>query len=363
MRRLHPELLKHQRNGTVHRGVRDARASPGVASSAMPVRRAAASRRRRPTSASAATASAVKVDCFECHASRPGQAMGCIRSSIRFMPAPARRVWRRSGATWPPAGWHCDDDDENRQTRSPTPLPPAGAGFSASPRARPACCSRRASSSSRSRAPRPAKPAAAPTRRALGHADRHDPPCDSGCSDCVTACNAENGLDPRPTPTSAQWIRKVEISPSARPRRVGAGDVPALRRAAVRRRVPDRGVVQARRRHRPRRPAHLHRLPLLHDGLPLQGALVRPRAACRAEARRAARQGVRRGLHAVRATHRPWRADDRLRRGLHEAGHGAIVFGNLNDPDSEIRAACARSAQVPLRADLALDPGVRYHGI
>ena len=35
--------------------------------------------------------------------------------------------------------------------------------------------------------------------------------CASGCSDCVSACNTENGLDPRPSPTSAQWIRKVEI--------------------------------------------------------------------------------------------------------------------------------------------------------
>ena len=35
--------------------------------------------------------------------------------------------------------------------------------------------------------------------------------CAIGCTDCVSACNTENGLDPRPSPTSAQWIRKVEI--------------------------------------------------------------------------------------------------------------------------------------------------------
>ena len=35
--------------------------------------------------------------------------------------------------------------------------------------------------------------------------------CASGCTDCVTACNTENGLDPTPSPTSSQWIRKVEI--------------------------------------------------------------------------------------------------------------------------------------------------------
>ena len=36
--------------------------------------------------------------------------------------------------------------------------------------------------------------------------------------------------------------------------------------------MPDRGIVQTGRRHRHGRPAHLYRLPLLHDGLPLQGA-------------------------------------------------------------------------------------------
>ena len=36
--------------------------------------------------------------------------------------------------------------------------------------------------------------------------------CASGCTDCVTACNTENGLDPAaPRRPIAQWIRKVEI--------------------------------------------------------------------------------------------------------------------------------------------------------
>ena len=35
--------------------------------------------------------------------------------------------------------------------------------------------------------------------------------CAAGCADCVAACNTENGLDAKPTPTSSQWIRKVEI--------------------------------------------------------------------------------------------------------------------------------------------------------
>jgi tetrathionate reductase subunit B len=46
-----------------------------------------------------------------------------------------------------------------------------------------------------------------------------------------------------------------------------------------------------------------------------------------------------------------------------KAGHNAIVFGDLNDPGSDIAAACARSSTTQLRADLKLDPGVRYHGL
>jgi hypothetical protein len=72
MRLNHMDLLKHQRNETVHRGVRDPRASlKGCiechASSATGSVAAA------PTDfcASCHGYAAVKVDCFECHASKP----------------------------------------------------------------------------------------------------------------------------------------------------------------------------------------------------------------------------------------------------------------------------------------------------
>jgi molybdopterin-containing oxidoreductase family iron-sulfur binding subunit len=45
------------------------------------------------------------------------------------------------------------------------------------------------------------------------------------------------------------------------------------------------------------------------------------------------------------------------------AGHGAIVFGNLNDPESEISQRVARYATRQIREDLNLDTGVRYIGI
>ena len=46
-----------------------------------------------------------------------------------------------------------------------------------------------------------------------------------------------------------------------------------------------------------------------------------------------------------------------------KAGHGAIVFGDLNDADSEISHRVRETKTTQLRADLALDPGVRYHGL
>jgi molybdopterin-containing oxidoreductase family iron-sulfur binding subunit len=45
------------------------------------------------------------------------------------------------------------------------------------------------------------------------------------------------------------------------------------------------------------------------------------------------------------------------------AGHDAIVFGDLNDPSSGIAKRVAQYQTKQVRADLALDPGVRYHGI
>ncbi|HET9576440.1 MAG TPA: 4Fe-4S dicluster domain-containing protein [Usitatibacter sp.] len=45
------------------------------------------------------------------------------------------------------------------------------------------------------------------------------------------------------------------------------------------------------------------------------------------------------------------------------AGHGAILFGDLNDPQSEISRRVRAVRTTALRADLRLDPGVRYEGL
>jgi len=43
--------------------------------------------------------------------------------------------------------------------------------------------------------------------------------------------------------------------------------------------------------------------------------------------------------------------------------HDAIVFGDLNDPNSELSRELAERSSTQLRADLKLNTGVRYRGI
>lgn len=45
------------------------------------------------------------------------------------------------------------------------------------------------------------------------------------------------------------------------------------------------------------------------------------------------------------------------------AGHRALIFGDLNDPDSEISKRLEEHGGMQIRADLGLDLGVRYQGL
>jgi molybdopterin-containing oxidoreductase family iron-sulfur binding subunit len=46
-----------------------------------------------------------------------------------------------------------------------------------------------------------------------------------------------------------------------------------------------------------------------------------------------------------------------------DSGNGAMTFGDLNDPDSEISQRVAAYATRQIRADLGVDPGVRYQNL
>ncbi len=188
--------------------------------------------------------------------------------------------------------------------------------------------------------------------------------CEPGCNDCVTACNTENGLDPKPTPTSSQWIRKVEIKEIRTGR---ASSVPVMCQHCAEPPCVDvcptgasfkraDGIVLVDR----------------HTCIGCRYCVM----ACPYKARSFVHEplteqvpDVPRGKGCVESctlcVHRIDKGEKTTAcaEACSKAGHGAIVFGDLNDPDSEISRRVREIQTTQLRADLKLDPGVRYHGI
>jgi hypothetical protein len=76
MRRHHMDLLKHQRGETVHKGVREARDSLKrcIGCHASPTTGSVA-QAKTDFCVSCHSYAAVRIDCFECHSSRPEQAI------------------------------------------------------------------------------------------------------------------------------------------------------------------------------------------------------------------------------------------------------------------------------------------------
>ncbi len=48
---------------------------------------------------------------------------------------------------------------------------------------------------------------------------------------------------------------------------------------------------------------------------------------------------------------------------VNSAGRKPIIFGDMNDPNSEISMRLAKLGAKKLRADLGLNPGIRYQGL
>jgi hypothetical protein len=75
MRRQHPQMLRHQRDLTVHRGVRQGRDSlQGCVSCHASAATGSVAQAKTDFCSSCHAYAAVSIDCFECHASRPGAA-------------------------------------------------------------------------------------------------------------------------------------------------------------------------------------------------------------------------------------------------------------------------------------------------
>ncbi len=188
--------------------------------------------------------------------------------------------------------------------------------------------------------------------------------CASGCTDCVTACNTENGLTEPLLPTDPQWIRKIELRQTATGRTASApvmcqhcAEPPCVDvcpTGASFKRAD--GIVLVDR----------------HSCIGCRYCVM----ACPYQARSFVHEpltgqkpDVPRGKGTVESctlcVHRidAGNKTSACAEACSQAGHGAIVFGNLNDQTSEIAQRVRAVASTQLRADLRLDTGVRYQGL
>ena len=187
--------------------------------------------------------------------------------------------------------------------------------------------------------------------------------CAAGCSACVQACNAENGLDPTPTRTSAQWIRIVQVKETKTTR---SAQLPLMCQHCAEPPCVDvcptgasfkraDGIVLVDR----------------HSCIGCRYCMM----ACPYKARSFVHENlydqkpdVPRGKGCVESctlcVHRVDRGGQpACVEACAKAGHHAMLFGDLNDPASEIAQRVRQVATTQLRADLAVDPGVRYAGL
>ncbi len=187
--------------------------------------------------------------------------------------------------------------------------------------------------------------------------------CQAGCDACVSACFTENGIQRGTKETDSQWIRKVELK-----------DKQTGRTASL-----------------PMMCQHCEKPPCV-DVCPTGASFKRADGivlvdrhicigcrycmmACPYKARSFVHEpltdqnpDVPRGMGCVEAcTLCVHRVDQGAQPACVEAcaavGHNAMLFGDLNDPQSEISKRIATVASTQVRADLRLNPGVRYEGI
>jgi tetrathionate reductase subunit B len=184
--------------------------------------------------------------------------------------------------------------------------------------------------------------------------------CKTGCNDCVTACNKENGLSGGTLPTDSQWIRKIDIK-----------DISSGRETSL-----------------PMMCQHCEEPPCV-DVCPTGASFKRADGIVLVDKHRCI--GCRYCMMAC-----PYKARSFVHEPLHDQnpdvprGKGtvesctlcvhridkgkqpacaqacpnkAILFGNLNDANSEIAQKIRSVASVQVRADMQLNPGIRYQGL
>ena len=187
--------------------------------------------------------------------------------------------------------------------------------------------------------------------------------CKPSCTACVSACSSYNGWKNEGRPTDPQWIRKAQVTerssgvshsvPLMCQHCANAPCIEVCPTGASFKRAD--GIVLVDR----------------HICIGCRYCMM----ACPYKARSFVSEAVR--------DQKPWAPRgkgtvegctlcvDRIDAGRVPAcveacareGGGAMTFGDLKDPASAIRRALAAYPSVHLRADLMLDPGVRYQGL
>ena len=187
--------------------------------------------------------------------------------------------------------------------------------------------------------------------------------CDSGCDDCVSACNTENGLSGGSGKTVSQWIRKLELKDP------GSGRTHSL--PMMCQHCEDPPCVDVCPTGASFKRADGIVLVDRHSCIGCRYCML----ACPYKARSFVHETVTdqhpdvpRGKGCVEScTLCVHRVDRGVQPACVEAcaaaGHRAILFGDLNDPGSEIARRIAVHAGTQVRANLALNTGVRYQGI
>ncbi len=186
--------------------------------------------------------------------------------------------------------------------------------------------------------------------------------CASGCSDCVSACNKEHGLREIHGPkTDAQWIRKVTLKNKSTGHTV---NLPMMCQHCEKPPCVDVCPTGASFRR--------------DDGIVLVDKHIcigcrYCMMACPYKARNFIHETLTDQLpHAPRGkgtvesctlcVHKV-DAGEGTTACVEACSHGAIVFGDLNDRSSEISRRLATAGGRQLRAELGLNPGVRYQGL
>jgi molybdopterin-containing oxidoreductase family iron-sulfur binding subunit len=189
--------------------------------------------------------------------------------------------------------------------------------------------------------------------------------CADGCDECVKACHVENGVTGHGRPeTDAQWIRKVTLREKATGR---TAILPMLCQHCEHPPCVDVCPTGASFRR-------VDGIVLVDKHLCIGCRYCM--MACPYKARSFIHEATTdQKAHAPRGkgtvesctlcVHRVDRGETTVacQDACTKSGHDAILFGDLNDPNSEIAKRLASEPSTQVRGDLGLNLGVRYQGI